>query len=46
MRIQNCEKCKNQIIGYLYKEINPKEKDKYYCELCSTNAEKPLFKIN
>ena len=46
VRIQNCEKCKNQIIGYLYKEINPKEKDKYYCELCSTSAEKPLFKIN
>ena len=46
VRIQSCSKCKNQIIGYLYKEISPDEKDFYYCELCSTQVSTPLFKIN
>ena len=46
IRIQNCETCKKQIIGYLYKPINPNENDKYYCELCSIDVDTPLFKIN
>ena len=46
VRIQSCSKCHNQIIGYLYKEISPDEKDSYYCELCSTQVNTPLFKIN
>ena len=45
VRIETCKKCKNQIIGYLYKKIDPNE-DSYYCELCSSAIETPLFKIN
>ena len=45
VREEICKDCKKQIIGYLYKEVNPDE-DSYYCELCSTKVEKPLFKIN
>lgn len=46
VRIQLCSKCNEQIIGYLYKKISPDEEDCYYCELCSTQVEEPLFKIN
>ena len=45
VREETCKKCNKQIIGYLYKEINPDD-DIYYCELCSTEIEAPLFKIN
>ena len=46
VRLQSCVKCNKQIIGYLYKAINPLENDKYYCELCSIDSEVPLFKID
>ena len=46
VRVESCSKCNKQIIGYLYKEISPDEKDSYYCELCSTTVDIPLFKIN
>ena len=46
IRTQCCENCKEQIIGYLYKKVSPTENDAYYCELCSTTIEEPMFKIN
>ena len=46
VRVESCSKCNKQIIGYLYKEISPDENDSYYCELCSTTVQIPLFKIN
>ena len=46
VRSQCCEECKEQIIGYLYKKIDPDEGDKYYCEVCSSSVDEPLFKIN
>ena len=45
VRIETCKKCNSQIIGYLYKAIDPNE-DSYYCELCSSKIQTPLFKIN
>ena len=46
VRTQCCEKCQEQIIGYLYKKVSPTENNAYYCELCSTTIEEPMFKIN
>ena len=46
VRTQCCKGCKKQIIGYLYKAIDKENEDSYYCELCSTNIDTPLFKIN
>ena len=46
VRTQCCKVCNKQIIGYLYKAIDKENEDSYYCELCSTNIETPLFKIN
>ena len=46
VRVQTCKECKKQIIGYLYKKVSPTENDSYYCELCSTKVEEPMFKIN
>ena len=46
VRTQSCETCKKQIIGYLYKKISPTENDSYYCELCSTKVDTPMFKIS
>ena len=46
VRTQTCDTCKQQIIGYLYKKISPDKKDCYYCELCSTKQETPMFKIH
>ena len=46
VRTQCCKECKKQIIGYLYKAIDKENEDSYYCELCSTNIDTPLFKIN
>ena len=46
VRTQTCEKCGKQIIGYLYKTIDCEEKDTYYCELCSSSVDMPMFKIN
>ena len=46
VRIQTCKDCKKQIIGYLYKKVSPIENDSYYCELCSSKVEEPMFKIN
>ena len=46
VRTQTCKKCGEQIIGYLYKTIDCEEKDTYYCELCSSSVDTPMFKIN
>ena len=46
VRTQSCEGCQKQIIGYLYKKISPTENDCYYCELCSTKVDTPMFKIS
>ena len=46
VRTQSCEGCQKQIIGYLYKKISPTENDSYYCELCSTKVDTPMFKIS
>ena len=45
VREEMCKECNKQIIGYLYKEVTPEE-DNFYCELCSTKVDKPMFKIN
>ena len=44
VRIEQCSSCNQQIIGYLYKKVSC-DKDEYYCELCSTKIEQPMFKI-
>ena len=46
IRMEMCQKCKKQIIGYLYKTISPEDNKEYFCELCATEQEKPMFKIH
>ena len=45
VRKEECTNCNKQIFGYLFKKISPKENDEYYCELCSTQINEPMFKI-
>ena len=45
IRSEECCNCKEQIFGYLYKKISEDNKDKYFCELCSTQVKEPMFKI-
>ena len=45
VRKEECNNCNKQIFGYLFKKISPKENDEYYCELCSTQIDEPMFKI-
>ena len=45
IRSEECSKCKEQIFGYLYKKISPNDVDEYFCELCSTQVQEPMFKI-
>ena len=45
IRIEECCNCKEQIFGYLYKKISGNDKDEYFCELCSTQVQEPMFKI-
>ena len=42
-----CKKCEKQIIGYLYKKVSgdENEMDDYYCELCASEVDFPLFEI-
>ena len=42
-----CSECKKQIIGYLYKKVsgNENETNIYYCELCASKVDFPLFQI-
>ena len=42
-----CVNCKNQIIGYLYKKVSVEEneQEEYYCELCASEVDFPLFQI-
>ena len=42
-----CKKCNNQIIGYLYKKVSgdENEMDEYYCELCASGKDFPMFEI-
>ena len=44
VRDQICNKCREQIIGNLYKKVS--ENNEYYCEKCSNDINEPLFKIN
>lgn len=39
-----CSKCNNQIIGCVYKKVDPNE-EKFYCELCTSGLDFPIFKL-
>ena len=45
VRNEICSNCKEQIFGYLFKKISAENNDKFYCELCSTEINEPMFKI-
>ena len=45
VRKEECSKCQKQIFGYLFKKVIHEKDDEYYCELCSTQVEEPMFKI-